>query len=363
MNSEFLQKINANGVGQPVVVVNGTVFPIGYSTHSCTAKPEDIRKGRTAATASGIVTGTLVVSSGSSFAKVTEFSPAVDAYTAAASIQVSGFGEVDGEDFSAWNGTYVCTNLHETTTENRIFKHEADTKYLYYGVDEDEGGDPFWGFYRNTDYIGRYSAQFWSYELASGNWQNYEMGFSAAITIVKNDVEYPAQELVLGASSAAFENGKWTVGSAVNLTGYEKEPIVDGVYMVSGTELVGNAITFDFEKWMPTEGLLCYFPMTDKGKYIVDRVGGIRLSKFGRDITAGDGYAENYGNYGAVVGTQRTFELPTTAFTISARVACTADTGSRCCVVDFGSRNTGGFGIRANPYREIVDYGLRIGYS
>ena len=128
MNSELLQKINANGDGQPVVVVNGTVFPIGYSTHSCTAKPEDIRKGRTAATASGIVTGTLVVSSDCSFAKVTEFSPAVDAYTAATSIQVSGFGEVDGEDFSAWNGTYVCTNLHETTTENRIFKHETDTK-------------------------------------------------------------------------------------------------------------------------------------------------------------------------------------------------------------------------------------------
>ena len=303
---------------------------------------------------------TVQSSGGGSFAKVTAFSPAVDAYTAAASIQVSGFGEVDGEDFSAWNGTYDCTNLYETTTENRIFKHKTDTKYLYYGVDEDEGGYPFWGFYRNTDYISRYSAVFYSYTLASGNWQNYEMGFSAAITIVKNDVEYPAQELVLNAVKATFENGNWTIGSAVTLTGYEKELIADGIYLLNDDKLIGDAITFDFEKWMPTDGLLCYFPMTKDG---FDRVSGIRTI-VDKAISFTENGAVNTAKKSGIKGFAA-FDFPA-QFTMTARVTVDEpdfrdDIGA---IFDFGFIGDDvGVGLIVDTSRQRIGYHYDSGHS
>lgn len=362
MNENNITNINATADGQPVIVIDGKAYPIGYSTNTCTATAEDIRKGKTAAVQSGVVTGTLEVSGGGcSFAKVTKFIAPHDAYTAAASIQVSGFGEVDGEDFSAWNGTYVYTNPHETTTENRIFKHETDTKYLYYGVDEDEGGNPFWGFYRSTDYISRYSAIFYSYTLASGRWQNYEMGISVTITIAKNDVEYPAQELVLNAAKATFEKGAWTIGSAVNLTGYEKEPVVDGIYLLNDDKLVGDAITFDFEKWMPTEGLLCCFPMTKDG---CDRVSGIRTIA-DKAISFTENGAVNTVKNSGIKGFNAAFDFPE-QFTMSARVTVDEpdfrdDIGA---IFDFGYVGDGvGIGLIVDTSRQRIGYHYDSGHS
>jgi hypothetical protein len=44
---------------QPFIIVDDQAFPIGYDTRNCTATAGDIAKGKTAATANGIVEGTL----------------------------------------------------------------------------------------------------------------------------------------------------------------------------------------------------------------------------------------------------------------------------------------------------------------
>jgi hypothetical protein len=111
---------------------------------------------------------------------VTKFIAPHDAYTATDSIVVSGFGEVetwDGPvDYSAWNGTYRVTpaTASETSTESRIYKHPTENKYLFYGEDTENGEGYFWGFYTSTDYVSMWSAAFWSRNLASGTWSNYE---------------------------------------------------------------------------------------------------------------------------------------------------------------------------------------------
>lgn len=253
MNENNITNINATADGQPVIVLDGKAYPIGYSTHTCTATAADIRKGMTAATQNGVVVGTLEASGGGSgsFAKVTEFVAPYDAFSAVSAVQVSGFGMAetwDGEtDFSDWNGTYEVTDktFFESDINKRVFKHSTQEKYLYYIYDYDWGEEK-WIFDTAEDETYISGSNFYSSNLASGSWYNYDYEFSVSLTIKQVSTNYPAQPLVLKAVSATYSNGAWSFGTAeTDFTEYEENPKVGYVYATTGTELIGNPISRD----------------------------------------------------------------------------------------------------------------------
>jgi hypothetical protein len=88
----------------------------------------------------------------------------------------------------------------------------------------------------------------------------------------------------ISAVSATYSNGTWNKGNAVTITSYDVEPVKDGIYLVNGNKLVGNAVAYDFEKWMPTSGLLSYLPMTGVNTKAIDYVSGMILSPHGEGV-------------------------------------------------------------------------------
>ena len=189
MNENNIQTLSNLPDNQPVIIADGKAYPIGYSTHTCTATAADIRKGMTAATQNGVVVGTLEASGGGSgsFAKVTEFN--------------------------------VNTNS-------------------------------------------------------------------------------------ISAVSVTFSNGAWSKGNAVTITSYEVEPVKDGIYLVDGDKIISNAVAYDFDKWMPTDGLLSYLPMTGVNTKAIDFVGGMILTPRGAGVRsetdAWYGNGEDGGLYGGL---------------------------------------------------------------
>ena len=312
MNENNITSINATD-GQPVIVLDGKAYPIGYSTNKCTATAADIRKGKIAAVQSGIVAGTLEVSGGGgSFAKITRFVAPYDAYSAVSSVQVSGFGEAEepwsGEtlDFSDWNDTYQVTpgTAQETDINKKIFKHPTDNKYLYriWCVDN-------WGYYwvldSDTNANSIYNAYFiGGEELTSGRWNcvDYDWQISVDLSFKQNTTNYPAQPLELEAVSANYANGDWSFGSAVSLTGYAAEPITNGIYLVDGNRIIGDAVDYAYEKWMPTNGLLSYFPMTGPAIAAVDVISKTKLYPKGKGVSSGVGRWYGNGSAGVLGG-------------------------------------------------------------
>lgn len=310
MNENNITNINATADGQPVIVIDGKAYPIGYSTNTCTATAADIRKGKTAAVQSGVVTGTLEISGGGggSFAKVTVFTAPQDAYSAVSSIQVSGFGMAetwDGDiDYSDWNGTYEVTadTASENDVNKRIFKHTSAEKYLYRMWCYDNG-EYYWVFDTGTSIEYLYECYFYNYSFESGSWYNYEYEFEVDVDINKVNTQYPAKPLVLEAVSATYSNGAWSFGSAISLTEYDVAPITNGIYMYSDSKLVGDAVDYDYQKWMPTNGLISYFPMSGNAVAAADYVSRIKLFPRGDGVQSGaDAW---YGNSkgGSLVGT------------------------------------------------------------
>ena len=243
---------------------------------------------------------------GGSFAKVTEFVAPYDAYSAVSSVQVSGFGLAetwDGEtDFSDWNGTYGVTpdTVPETDINKKVFKYSNQDKYLY-RIYDDEYGD-VWVFATSTgaQYVG--NATFYSRNLQSGTWYNYNYDVNMSLTINLVTTNYPAQPLVLEAVAASYANGAWNFGSAVALTEYDVEPMKTGIYMYSGSKLIGNALDYDYQKWMPTNGLLSYFPMNENDKKVADVISGNKLISKGSGVCSGvDGWYGN-GDAGMIYG-------------------------------------------------------------
>ena len=305
---------------------------------------------------------------GGSFAKVTAFTAPYDAYSAVSAIEVSGIGEVetwDGmQDFSNWNGTYNVTpsTASEQKIENKVFKHTSQNKYIYRIYDE-EYGDSFWVMDTTlgTSYV--YSAYFASRALESGTWYLYEYDAQTSLTISKIVTDYPAQELVLNAVSATFEEGAWSTGSSVTLTGYEKEPIVDGIYMYSESRLIGDALACGFEKWMPTDGLLCYFPMTNDG---IDRVSGVKLLASSGAVQFTESGVECATDGAGLFGFNSEFEFPE-KFTIAARVRVDTPTDYKdavAAIFDTGSNGDGeGAGLIVDTNRSRIGYHWDSGHS
>lgn len=323
------------------------------------------------------VTGTLDASgsgggSSGSFAKVTEYIAPHEAYSAVTSIAVSGFGEVEegGEpvDYSAWNGTYNVTpaTSTESSTEDRVFKHSTENKYLFRIYDSDNG-EYYWVLNTSSSCDYAYEANFYSYNLASGTWFNYEYETSVSLTLTQNTAEYPAQELVLNAVSISRSSNGWSVGEAVTVSDFEKVPVKHGIYMLSGEKLIGGPLDYHIDDmYMPTDGLLMYFPMDDDGDVAVDVIGDLRLKKHGKSITsAGDCWQNTAWSPSCyLAGINTSFDLPE-AFTLSAYVNYQGQEIWRYTtqVIDLGTAgDDSGFGIRVNRGdASTVDYGLRIG--
>ena len=340
----------------------------GIFTADATATAEQILYPATAYVNGVKITGTAKASTGGSFAKVTAFTAPYDAYSAVSSIEVSGIGEVDTwdgmQDFSDWNGTYNVTpsTASEQKIENKVFKHTSQNKYIYRIYDE-EYGDSFWVMDTTlgTSYV--YSAYFASSALESGTWYLYEYDAQTSLTISKNVTEYPAQELVLNAVSVTFEDGAWSAGSSVTLTGYEKEPIVGGIYMYSESQLVGDALACDFEKWMPTDGLLCYFPMNDDG---IDRVSGVKLLASSGAVQFTESGVACATDGAGLFGFNSEFEFPE-KFTIAARVRVDTPTDYKdavAAIFDTGSNGDGeGAGLIVDTSRNRLGYHWDSGHS
>ena len=215
--------------------------------------PENIVSGKTifgvagtAITGGGGGSGT-----GASFAKVTEFVAPYDAFTAVSSINVSGLGEVevwgDMQDFSSWNGTYNVTaaTFFEADINKRVFKHETQDKYLYQ-IYDDDWGESKWIFDTSEEEKYISGAEFYSSNLASGTWYNYNYEFSVSLTIDQVSTNYPAQPLILKAVTATYSESGWFFGTdETGFTSYDETPKVDYIYATTGKKLIGNPVSRD----------------------------------------------------------------------------------------------------------------------
>ena len=331
-------------------------------------KAENIKAGVSIFNVAGSFEG--ASSGGESFAKVTEFIAPYDAYSAITKIQVSGlttaYDDNYGEDvdISKYNGTYTVTpaTAHETDMLKRVYKHSSEKMYIFHGEEMEYGDGACWFFARDTGYPSAYSALMYKSgtTLPNGT-SSWNKMYADDVTVTLNQVttNFPAQPLVLNAVSATYNNGAWSYGSAVTLTEYDLAPAVDGIYLYNGTKLIGDVVDLPFEKWMPTDGLLMYFPLTETGNTVYDRVSKIRLTKVGTVIQDGT-KQDNAEDSGGFAGTQNAFALPKN-FTLSVKVNYTGyGTDGDKCVVDFG-RGYSGFGIRADLSSDTVKFGLRIG--
>lgn len=106
----------------------------------------------------------------------------------------------------------------------------------------------------------------------------------------------------IAARSAKLENNVWNIGSSVTLNSCDGNLMIDGIYLVNGSHAVGNAICYDFEKWMPTAGLVSYFPLKGINSQAVDCVGKTLLAPRGRGVfPAADNWCGS-GNAGSLSG-------------------------------------------------------------
>lgn len=385
MNYSNIEPINAYGNKQPVVIIDGIAYPIGYDTRYCTATAADIAEGKTAAVSSGIVKGTAKASGGGSgsFVKVTEFIAPHDAYTTVTSINVTGWGLLYNEDygeeqdFSKYNGVYAVTpdTANEQELTDRVFKHPTEEMYIFFGQENEYGEGDCWFFASDRDYLSAYGALAYKNgkELPNGQATWYKVySDSPVLTTTHVTTEVPAQPLVLSGATATLENGAWTIGSDVTVSGYDRTPLKHGIYMVSDNKLVGDAIAYHANMYMPTDGLLAYFPMDSSSDIEVDVVSGIRVKKFGKGIMPGaegaDGICwENTGK-GGLFGCNTSFKVPTKNFTLSAYVYLPQYTKSvdKAPIIDFGNyHNNSGVGLRADirPQHNRWEAGLRIGMN
>ena len=321
--------------------------------------------------------------SGGSFVKVTEFIAPHDAYTTVTAINVTGWGLLynedygEEEDFSKYNGVYAVTpaTANEQELTDRVFKHPTEKMYIFFGQETENGEGDCWFFASSTDDTSAYGALAYKNgkELPNGQFTWYKIySDSPVLTTTHVTTEVPAQPLVLSGASAKLENGEWVIGEAVGLSGYDEKitPLKHGIYAVSDNQLVGDAIAFHTDMYMPQDGLLAYFPMDSSSDIEVDVVSGIRVKKFGKGIMPGaegaDGICwENTGK-GGLFGCNTSFKVPTKNFTLSAYVYLPQQTkyADNAPIIDFGSyHNNSGVGLRASiqPNHNRWEAGLRIG--
>ena len=330
------------------------------------------------------------------FVLVDEYIAHKDAYSAVDSIVVTGFGEVDvwGEmmDYSAWNGNYQVTpeTAGATNTEGRTYKHISQNKYLRYGEDFESEDGYLWGFYTSENStISKYYADFWSYELTSGTWSNYETDAEVSLTIALEEVDYPEQPLVLNGYSVSYAEGEFNpTTTPVAITSYDESPIEQGVYLTHDSKLIGNPIKFarsDYnalleslkgyfvdENWpFRNVTLKMHFNMDDKNDRVVDRVSGATLLAAGGCRYSADGINSGCWINEATSGSYLSGYSPTGYgiggdFTLIAYIFIPEmePDYAGTTIVEFGAHQRGtGFGLRLGYNNSAGERGvyLRVG--
>lgn len=216
-----------------------------------TATAGDIASGKTGADEHGYpVFGTYKPSGGGgtgsgvfNLAKVTAFSPYVEAMSGLSQIVVSGLGD----DYDSANGTYNVTAETEKESDifKRIYQHTSGEWYIW-GEYEPEYEEGYWyiGVAPDSGDLVYYTSE----ELTDGEYsfENWDTGDSYDLTLDVTKTEYPATPMVLkGVIATGYENsnGKWSFGTAEqNFAGFEYSPSVGNLYVTSGNALIGMSI-------------------------------------------------------------------------------------------------------------------------
>ena len=174
-------------------------------------------------------------------AKVTEFSPATQAFSGLSEIVVSGLG--GGYDTA--NGTYKVTAETEREADpfKRIYKHPSGEWYFWgeYNSEYEEGYF-YIGPAENSGSFGCWISE----EFSDGEYyfEDWDSGDSFEVTLDVTSTNYPATDMVLkGVIATGYRNGEWSFSEAeTDFTGFEQTPTLGDVYAALGSELIGGAI-------------------------------------------------------------------------------------------------------------------------
>lgn len=242
--------------GQRAIKVGNKVYPVGIGGNFLpnvnqidvdlsfiTATASDIVAGKVGANSSGNpVYGTLEATGGTfDLAKVTVFSPYVEAMTGLSQIVVSGLGD----DYDSANGTYNVTAETEKESDifKRIYKHTSGEWFMW-GEYDPENEEGYWYIGPAVD-----SGLFVCYvaeELTDDTYyfENWDSGDSYDLTLDVTKTEYPATPMVLkGVMATGYADGEWSFDTAEqNFTGFEYSPSVGNLYVTSGNALIGMSI-------------------------------------------------------------------------------------------------------------------------
>ena len=191
-------------------------------------------------------------------AKVTEYVPAVEEFTAPASITIEGIGSFgdpeypeDSIDYSDANGTYYPTaETADKTGYARKYKHETNDYWIigyldvdgYYEsdiwfiADYEDAESPWDGFLFCAD----------EPNLTTGTayWHNEDWGEGFELTTTVNIVTTPAAPMTLkGVMATGYYDGEWTFDAEEkNFLGFEKSPKKEFIYAVADEKLIGQKI-------------------------------------------------------------------------------------------------------------------------
>lgn len=191
--------------------------------------------------------------------KVTEYTPAQEAFTGISAVTFSGFGvdEMSGEDFSVLNGTFSVENETEPDPLKRTFKYGS--YYLYYYPDPDSmNGGSAWCISQNKSYGGYSAWLFYNTEsaLSNGTINWYNMMGSSTSTASVTTANYPGQPLSLKGQKATGydpDSKVWIIrAEEVVLAGCYNSPVTGGLYVGIDGALAGNYVALSGEAAIPT---------------------------------------------------------------------------------------------------------------
>ncbi len=201
-------------------------------------------------------------------AKVTEYVPAVEEFTAPASITIEGIGSFgdpeypeDSIDYSDANGTYYPTaKTADKTGYARKYKHETNDYWIigyldvegwyesdiWFIADYEDAESPLDGFLFCAD----------EPNLTTGTayWHNEDWGEGFELTTTVNIVTTPAAPMTLKGVRAKRYDGElraWIVGTAEFSLGAYNIPKIGRLYALADNCTVGNEIASDAADAIP----------------------------------------------------------------------------------------------------------------
>lgn len=339
-------KIAAQTVVVPVVVPerDDNVFTVkeGYVNSTTLTAPEAVieESDSQVTVGKGWVKDTVVIEKGNSSAdasavslvKVTGYTAAQDAYSAATQVMVSGFGTHtlgdESVDYSKYNGTYnvIAEIASANSTKKRVFKHETEQMYLFRYYDNESGNG--WGWFFRDTYSNASTYSCLMFNSSSGDmpagantWYLQEESDSVTLTLTPTVTEYPKQELVLtGSGMSGFDGYKWVSAETTgSYSGFEETPEVGAVYAVYDGALIGKKIDVDYGIVLPykrdgyTRLVMPFAEGENRDSFLVDgsimhheTTGTSELTFYsdgGRDVT----FCEFNGGYIKVKNTDNAF--------------------------------------------------------